>query len=61
MLHLCVFQVCGIKGPTVLALHPRFDIVNGIVIAYMEFFSVVFLTTGLIRLTEGSHILLEIR
>ena len=58
MLHLCVFQVCGIKGPTVLALHPRFDIVNGIVIAYMEFFSVVFC---LIRLTEGSHILLEIR
>ena len=25
-------QVCGIKGPTVLALHPHFDIVSGVVI-----------------------------
>ena len=25
-------QVCGVKGPTVLALHPCFDLVQGVVI-----------------------------
>lgn len=27
-----VYQVCGVKGPSVLALHPRFDLVQGVVI-----------------------------
>lgn len=32
MYEICNTQTCGVKGPTVLALHRNFDLVGGIVI-----------------------------